>query len=142
MMRFEKTGNMLSMSTPPSRRVLVVDDNRESVETLSMLLQLKGHDARIAEDGDEAIAIADSYLPHVVVLDLSLPGRDGYEIARELRARPYGTGLVLVALTGWSGNDVREKAAAAGFDFHLLKPVDWPNLEQVLSAAPATPATT
>lgn len=130
------------MSTPPSRRVLVVDDNRESVETLSMLLQLKGHDARIAEDGDEAIAIADSYLPHVVVLDLSLPGRDGYEIARELRARPYGTGLVLVALTGWSGNDVREKAAAAGFDFHLLKPVDWPNLEQVLSAAPATPATT
>ena len=142
MMRCKKTGNMLSMSTPPSRRVLVVDDNRESVETLSMLLQLKGHDARIAEDGDEAIAIADSYLPHVVVLDLSLPGRDGYEIARELRARPYGTGLVLVALTGWSGNDVREKAAAAGFDFHLLKPVDWPNLEQVLSAAPATPATT
>jgi CheY-like chemotaxis protein len=126
------------MTTPSSRRVLVVDDNRESVETLSMLLQLKGHDARVAEDGDEAIAIADSYHPHVVVLDLSLPGRDGYEIARALRARPYGGGLILVALTGWSGNDVREKAAAAGFDFHLLKPVDWPNLEQVLNAAPAT----
>jgi CheY-like chemotaxis protein len=126
------------MTTPSSRRVLVVDDNRESVETLSMLLQLKGHDARVAEDGDEAIAIADSYHPHVVVLDLSLPGRDGYEIARELRARPYGAGLILVALTGWSGNDVREKAAAAGFDFHLLKPVDWPNLEHVLNAAPAT----
>ena len=126
------------MDTPASRRVLVVDDNRESVETLSMLLQLKGHDARIAEDGDEAIAIADSYRPHVVVLDLSLPGRDGYEIARELRARPYGHGLVLVALTGWTGKDVREKAAEAGFDFHLLKPVDWENLEQVLNAAPAT----
>ena len=126
------------MTTPASRRVLVVDDNRESVETLSMLLQLKGHDARIAEDGDEAIAIADSYRPHVVVLDLSLPGRDGYDIARELRARSYGAGLILVALTGWSGNDVREKAAAAGFDFHLLKPVDWPNLEHVLNAAPAT----
>src|ERR687895_1597727 len=107
------------MEIPASRRVLVVDDNRESVETLSTLLQLRGHDARIAEDGDEAITIADSYRPHVVVLDLSLPGRDGYEIARELRARPYGGTLVLVALTGWSGNDVREKAADAGFDFHL-----------------------
>ena len=125
------------MPEPSSRRVLVVDDNRESVETLSMLLQLKGHDARVAEDGDEAIAIADSYHPNVVVLDLSLPGRDGYEIARELRARSYGTSLVLVALTGWAGNDVRTKAAAAGFDFHLLKPVDWPDLEQVLNAAPA-----
>ena len=126
------------MDTPVSRRVLVVDDNRESIETLSMLLQLKGHDARIAEDGEEAIAIADSYQPHVIVLDLSLPGRDGFEIARELRERPYGGTLILVALTGWSGNDVREKAAQAGFDFHLLKPVDWDNLEQVLNAAPAT----
>lgn len=126
------------MATSSGRRVLVVDDNRESVETLSMLLQLKGHDARVAEDGDEAIAIADAYQPQVVVLDLSLPGMDGYETARQLRGRPYGGQLVLVALTGWSGNDVREKAAAAGFDFHLLKPVDWPDLEQVLNAAPAT----
>lgn len=125
------------MPEPIARRVLVVDDNRESVETLSMLLQLKGHDARVAENGDEAIAIADSYHPNVVVLDLSLPGRDGYEIARELRARSYGTSLVLVALTGWAGNDVRTKAAAAGFDFHLLKPVDWPDLEQALHAEPA-----
>jgi CheY-like chemotaxis protein len=126
------------MATSSGRRVLVVDDNREAVETLSMLLQLKGHDARVAEDGDEAIAIADSYQPHVIVLDLSLPGMDGYETARQLRGRPYGSQFVLVALTGWSGNDVREKAAAAGFDFHLLKPVDWPDLEQVLNAAPAT----
>jgi CheY-like chemotaxis protein len=119
-----------------SRRVLVVDDNRESVETLSMLLRLKGHDTRVAQDGEEAIAVADDYKPHVVVLDLSLPGMDGYEIARKLRERPYGANLVLVALTGWTGQDVRDKAAAAGFDFHLLKPVDWPNLEQVLNAAP------
>lgn len=123
--------------TTSSRRVLVVDDNRDSVETLSMLLRLKGHDTRAAQDGEEAIAAADDYQPHVVVLDLSLPGMDGYEIARRLRARPYGAKLVLVALTGWTGHDVREKAAAAGFDFHLLKPVDWPNLEQVLNAAPA-----
>jgi CheY-like chemotaxis protein len=120
-----------------NRRVLVVDDNRESVETLSMLLRLKGHDTRVAQDGEEAIAVADDYQPHVVVLDLSLPGMDGYEIARKLRERPYGAKLVLVALTGWTGQDVRDKAAAAGFDFHLLKPVDWPNLEQVLNTAPA-----
>jgi CheY-like chemotaxis protein len=117
--------------------VLVVDDNRDSVETLRMLLELKGHDARIAQNGEEAIAAADEYQPHVVVLDLSLPGMDGFEIAQHLRGRPYGAGLILVALTGWSGKDIRDKAAAAGFDFHLLKPVDWPDLEQVLNAAPA-----
>jgi CheY-like chemotaxis protein len=72
-----------------------------------------------------------------VVLDLSLPGMDGYEIAERLRARPYGAALILAALTGWSGKDVRDKAAAAGFDFHLLKPIEWPNLEQVLSSVPA-----
>ncbi len=125
----------MSMLLP--RRVLVVDDNRDSVDTLSMLLRIKGHDARIAESGEEAIAIADEYQPNVVVLDLSLPGMDGYEVAQQLRARPYGNRMVLVALTGWSGHDVRVKAAEAGFDFHLLKPVDWPDLEQVLDSEPA-----
>jgi CheY-like chemotaxis protein len=122
--------------TASSRRVLLVDDNRDSVETLSMLLRIKGHDARIAESGEEAIAAADEYQPNVVLLDLSLPGMDGFEVAQELRKRPYGANVVLVALTGWSGREVQAKAAEAGFDFHLLKPVEWPELEQVLEAAP------
>lgn len=123
-------------STPPRRRVLVVDDNVDSVETLSMLLRVKGHDARVAANGEEAIAIADDYRPDIVVLDLSLPGMDGYEVAERLRQRPYGRGLILVALTGWSGQGVQHKAAEAGFDFHMLKPVDWGQLEQVLEARP------
>jgi two-component system, OmpR family, response regulator len=126
-----------SMIRHTTRRVLVVDDNRDSVETLSMLLRIKGHDARIADSGEEAIKIADDYQPHVVVLDLSLPGMDGYEVAQRLRERPYGGHMVLVALTGWSGREVQAKAAAAGFDFHLLKPIEWPELEQVLHAEPA-----
>jgi CheY-like chemotaxis protein len=122
--------------TVSSRRVLLVDDNRDSVETLSMLLRIKGHDARIAGSGEEAIAAADEYQPNVVLLDLSLPGMDGYEVAQELRKRPYGSHVVLVALTGWSGREVQAKAAEAGFDFHLLKPVEWPELERVLDTAP------
>lgn len=124
------------MSVPTPRRVLVVDDNLDSVETLSLLLKVKGHDARAAGSGEEALNEADDYRPHVVVLDLSLPGMDGFEVARQLRGRPYGTNLVLVALTGWSGKEVVTRAANAGFDFHLLKPVDWPDLEKVLESAP------
>ena len=123
------------MDSSVARRVLLVDDNRDSVETLSMLLRIKGHDTRIAETGEDAIATAEEYLPHVVLLDLSLPGMDGYEVAQQLRQRPCGVNLVLVALTGWSGREVQARAAAAGFDFHLLKPVEWPELEQVLEAA-------
>jgi CheY-like chemotaxis protein len=123
------------MTTSSSRRVLLVDDNRDSVETLSLLLQIKGHDARFAEDGEAALAAVEEYQPHIVLLDLSLPGMDGFEVARELRKRPRAGKLVLVALTGWSGRDVQARAAEAGFDFHLLKPVEWPALERVLAAA-------
>jgi CheY-like chemotaxis protein len=121
------------MTTSSPKRVLLVDDNRDSVETLSLLIQTKGHDARIAGSGEEAIAVADEYQPHVVLLDLSLPGgMDGFEVARELRQRPYGASLVLVAVTGWGGREVRNKAAESGFDFHLLKPVEWTQLEKLL----------
>jgi CheY-like chemotaxis protein len=126
------------MTNKSGRRVLLVDDNQDSVTTLSMLLKVKGHDARVAENGEAAIQLADDYQPEVVLLDLSLPGMDGYEVAQRLRDRPYGSGLVLVALTGWSGREVQAKAAEAGFDYHLLKPVDWPDLEKVLEAAPAS----
>ena len=119
-----------------SRRVLVVDDNRDSTETLSLLLRAKGHEAREASSGAEAIAVADDFHPHVVVLDLSLPGMDGYEVATRLREK-HGGEMTIVALTGWTGGDVRAKAASAGFDFHLLKPVDWGSLEQVLDSAAA-----
>jgi len=120
--------------SPPGQRVLLVDDNTDSSEPLSLLLQAKGHETRIAVDGEEAIEMADEFLPDCVVLDLGLPGIDGYEVARRLRERPYGAKLTLVALTGWAGKDVRVKAAAAGFDYHLVKPVNLEELERIVTA--------
>ena len=118
---------------PPTRqRVLLVDDNADSTEPLSLLLQSKGHDTRVAIAGEEAINVADEFHPSCVVLDLGLPGMDGYEVARRLRGRPYGAALTLVALTGWAGRDVRKKAAEAGFDYHLVKPVNWEELEHIV----------
>jgi CheY-like chemotaxis protein len=120
-------------------RVLLVDDSPDSSEPLSLLLQTRGHETRIATDGEGALEAADAFMPECVVLDLGLPRMDGYEVARRLRARPYGGALVLVALTGWAGRDVRTKAAAAGFDFHLVKPVNWEELEKIVDSA-RTPA--
>jgi CheY-like chemotaxis protein len=116
------------------QRVLLVDDNADSTEPLSLLLQAKGHETRIAVEGAEAITVADDFQPDCVVLDLGLPGMDGYEVARRLRERPYGPRLTLVALTGWAGKDVRVKAAEAGFDYHLVKPVNWEELEHIVTA--------
>jgi two-component system OmpR family response regulator len=123
--------------TETRQRVLLVDDNADSTEPLSLLLQAKGHDTRVAVEGQEAILVADDFNPTCVVLDLGLPGIDGYEVARRLRERPYGAELTLVALTGWAGKDVREKAAAAGFDYHLVKPVNWEELEHIVTAVGA-----
>jgi CheY-like chemotaxis protein len=120
--------------SPTGQRVLLVDDNADSSEPLSLLLQAKGHETRIAGQGEEAVETADDFRPDCVVLDLGLPGIDGYEVARRLRERPYGATLTLVALTGWAGKDVRLKAAAAGFDYHLVKPVNFEELERIVTA--------
>jgi CheY-like chemotaxis protein len=120
--------------SPPGQRVLLVDDNMDSSESLSLLLQAKGHETRLAVEGQEAVEMADEFLPDCVILDLGLPGIDGYEVARRLRERPYGAKLTLVALTGWAGKDVRVKAAEAGFDYHLVKPVNLEELEGIVTA--------
>lgn len=122
-------------------RVLLVDDNPDASEPLSLLLQAKGHETRVAIDGASAISLADDFRPDCVLLDLGLPRMDGFEVARRLRERPYGGGMVLVALTGWAGQEVRNKAAEAGFDYHLVKPVDWDELEKIVQSVsrPTTP---
>ena len=122
-------------------RVLLVDDNADSSEPLSLLLQTKGFETRVSVDGEEALGIADDFLPDCVLLDLGLPGMDGYEVARQLRLRPYGADLVLVALTGWAGREVRSRAADAGFDYHLVKPVNWEELERIVESVSRTQAT-
>jgi PAS domain S-box-containing protein len=117
------------------RRILVVDDNRDATESLMLLLQLDGHETRAAYDGPEALDAAQAFQPEIVLLDIGLPGLNGYEVARCLRQRPGGEHLLLVALTGWGQDDDRERTRAAGFDEHLVKPVDPALLDRVLARA-------
>ena len=110
---------------PTSRlRMLVVDDNRDSVESLSTLLRLMGNDVHVGYDGMEAVHAARTYLPDVVLLDVGLPLRNGYEAARLIRSEPWGRHMVLIALTGWGQEQDRRQSREAGFDHHLVKPVD------------------
>ena len=111
---------------PPrrTRRVLVVEDNADAREMLVYLLKHNGHEVRAAGDGPSAIAEANVFAPQIVLLDVGLPGADGYAVARELRATPNTADALIVALTGYGQADDRERAFAAGFDVHLLKPAD------------------
>jgi two-component system CheB/CheR fusion protein len=107
-----------------ARRILVVEDNRDSAESLSMLLTLAGHEVRVAHDGSTAIAVARDYRPRVVLLDIGLPGMDGFEVARSLRREPELDGALLVAMTGYGQAEDRQRSKEAGFDRHLTKPVE------------------
>ncbi len=111
-------------SAPGAKRVLVVDDNKDAANTLAELLTLEGHDVTVAYDGQEALDRAAASAPQLAILDIGLPGMDGYELARRLRAAPGGQSLVLAALTGYGQPADRAFAKQAGFDHHLLKPVD------------------
>jgi PAS domain S-box-containing protein len=117
-----------------SRTVLVVDDEPDSAVTLAMLLQLRGHRADVAHDGPEALKQAEALQPEVVLLDLGLPGMDGYEVCHRLRELPGGRSMFIVALTGWGQEEDRRRTREAGFDLHLVKPVDPEELLRVLSS--------
>ena len=107
-----------------SRRILVVDDNVDVVETTTMLLSLSGHQVRSAKDGLQALHVASEFRPDVVLLDIGLPLMDGYEVARRLRQTPQTAGALLIALTGYGQQGDRQRGKDAGFDGHMLKPVD------------------
>jgi PAS domain S-box-containing protein len=118
---------------PPSRRVLVVDDNRDAADSLVILLRLAGQDVRVAYDGRSALAEASHFRPEVIFLDLGMPGMNGYEVARLLREEPELKGVFLVALTGWGHEDDRRRSLQAGFDHHLVKPVEGKTLDDLLA---------
>ena len=107
-----------------SLRILVVDDNHDSADCLAMLLDALGHETRTVYSGEDAITMTDSFAPEVVLLDIGLPGTSGYEICRQLRQRPDGADLVIIAQTGWGQEEDRRRTQEAGFDHHLVKPVD------------------
>jgi signal transduction histidine kinase/CheY-like chemotaxis protein len=118
-----------------SLRILVVDDNRDTADSLAMLLRSSGSDVRTAYDGLEALEVANEFHPDVGLLDIGLPKADGHEVARRLRMESWGKQIRLIAITGWSSESDRARSADAGFDHHLVKPLDPSLLVELLGAA-------
>jgi len=121
-----------------SLRMLVVDDNHDSADSLALLLRCTGGEIRTAYDGLEALQVASDFRPDVVLLDIGLPKADGHEVARRLRREPWGQRMCLIAVTGWSDESDRARSRDAGFDHHLVKPLDTGRLAQLLDSAERT----
>jgi PAS domain S-box-containing protein len=117
-------------------RMLVVDDSKDGADSLVLILEMLGAEVRVAYDAPSALDVLDNYSPSVMLLDIGLPGMDGYELARRVRQRPGGSDAMLIALTGWGQAEDRERSAKAGFDRHLVKPLEIDDLMSVLDRAP------
>jgi CheY-like chemotaxis protein len=122
------------------RRILVADDNNDALESLATLLQLSGHEVYTAANGAVALESAEQHRPEVALLDIGMPKLDGYEVARRIRAQPWGQRITLVALTGWGQDSDRRRSQEAGFDSHLVKPLDLDKLTELLAALPTVAA--
>jgi CheY-like chemotaxis protein len=107
-----------------ARRLLIVDDLRDSADSLAMLMRIMGHEVYTAYDGEEAMVRAAQIQPEVVVLDLGMPRPNGFDVCRHIREQPWGKEAMLIALTGWGREDDRRRTEEAGFNHHLVKPVD------------------
>ncbi len=115
------------------RRVLIADDNRDGADTLALVTGKFGHDVRTVYDGIDAVSVAETFKPHIVLLDLGMPRLNGFETARRLRALPHGDAIILIAVTGWGQARDRQLTAEAGFDAHLVKPVDPIAMQELLT---------
>lgn len=118
--------------------MLIVDDVNDITTMLSELITLLGHEARVANHGDQAVVLAREFHPDLVLLDLGMPDPDGFEVARRLRAEPEGKQIELVAMSGWGHSRARERAVQAGFDRHFLKPITVAHLTALLAPRVAT----
>ncbi len=115
--------------------MLIVDDNDEAAEMVSEALSSLGHLTRVAHDGPTALAILEEFAPHVALLDIGLPVMDGYELARRMRGTPTGTSARIYALTGYGQESDRSRSREAGFDAHLVKPVDLKMIVRAIEAS-------
>ena len=127
-------GPAIEPEPAPQRQILIVDDNRDSADSLAMLLEITGNKTYMAHDGEEAIEGIEKHRPEVVLLDIGLPKLDGHEVCRRVRQQPWGKDIVMIALTGWGQEDDRRKSEEAGFNGHLVKPVDYDKLLDLLSS--------
>jgi CheY-like chemotaxis protein len=123
-----------SHGRPATHRVLVVDDNLDAALSLGELLRLNGHEVCVVFDGPEALQAAGEFRPRVVLLDIGLPGLDGYEVARRLRAQPAEASLLLVAVTAYGQPQDCARSREAGIDYHLTKPAEFAVIQQLLNA--------
>jgi PAS domain S-box-containing protein len=122
-----------SRAAGPGRRVLVVDDNRDGAALMAQMLRLLGNEVRTAHDGVEAVEQAGAFRPEVILMDVGMPRLNGLDATRRIRAQPWGKGIKIIALTGWGQENDRERSREAGCDGHLVKPVDLPDLEEMLA---------
>jgi CheY-like chemotaxis protein len=138
----EAPGEPVAERTAPEpavkRRILVVDDNVDSATTLAMLLSMHGNEVDVAFDGAQAIESANRMRPDVILLDLGMPKMNGYDACRRIREKPWSRNTLLVAVTGWGQENDRRRTSEAGFDAHIVKPIDDSLLEETLvSLTPA-----
>jgi CheY-like chemotaxis protein len=129
----------LHADTPPSEtpkprlKILVVDDNQDSALSMAMMLSIMGHETRTAHDGEAAVSTAQTFRPHVVLLDIGLPKLNGYEVAQQIRQHDWGTGMFLIAVTGWGQDEDRQRSEEVGLNLHMVKPVEPAVLEDLLA---------
>lgn len=116
-------------------RILVVDDNDDAAALLAVLLRLEGHEVQTAANGREALDRAEQFRPEVVLMDLEMPGIDGLEASRRIRALPWGNTVLIAALTGWGRDEDRRRAREAGVDLHFIKPVDTASILGAVTAS-------
>ena len=118
-----------------ARRVLVVDDSVDAADSVAMLLEFEGHEIHKAHDGADAVRTAERVRPDIVLMDIGLPILNGYDACRRIRNHAWGAAIIMVAITGWGQDEDREQSTAAGFDLHLVKPVDHAELLRVVGSA-------
>jgi CheY-like chemotaxis protein len=124
-------------SANSTRRILIVDDNQDSAESMALLLKFDGHQVEMAHDGLTALRVAESFQPEIILLDIGLPGMNGYDVARQIRTQPETSRAQLIALTGYGQEEDRQRSKEAGFDYHLVKPVEPRVLQHLLNSIPA-----
>ena len=135
-----KDGGNGNIYAPSKYRILVVDDNKDAAISLAMMLKIMGHDTRTAHDGMEALEAARTFLPDVIMLDIGLPQLNGYDVCRRIRGEPWGKDIILIAVTGWSQEEDKRLSKEAGFNFHMLKPVDPQAVVKLLTGLLLAPA--